>query len=440
MRRAIASILTVCVGVSLAGCGKGAAKGGQPLQVWHWMTDREDAFNELAKRYTAEQGVPVHFELYAPSDLYVQKVRAAAQTNGLPEIFGVLGETRDFASFVQAGHVLPLTPAMNDQGGAWRNTFFPIALEINAFGRNNPYGIDPGIYGVPIDVTNIQVFYNKRLLAKLGLDPNNPPSTWDAFLAVGPRAKEQKLLGFVSGWAELWLIDCFATDYAIHLMGRDKLEATFRGKMPYTDERWLEVLHLFEQLRDSGVLAEGIVTMVNKRAEQLFANEQAVFAFNGSWGVNVYHNMNPDLDYGVMMLPKIKADRPMVTWGGAGSSFMVNAKSPKAEQATAFLKWLTAEPQQRYLLEATHNIPANKLAAASLPGPLAAFADDMDAVVHPRLFGVQEHSTVLERFDKGIQSILIGEETPRQVAQDVQQVKAREETHQTSRAASHAIR
>jgi len=55
------------------------------------MTDREEPFAELAKRYEQQQGLPVRFELYAPSDLYVQKVRAAAQTDGLPDIFGILG-------------------------------------------------------------------------------------------------------------------------------------------------------------------------------------------------------------------------------------------------------------------------------------------------------------------------------------------------------------
>ncbi|MBI4323543.1 MAG: extracellular solute-binding protein [Candidatus Omnitrophica bacterium] len=442
MRRAA---VLVAVLVGLGGCGRANRSAtDRPLRIWHWMTDREEAFTELAKRYTQQQGIPVRFELYAPSDLYIQKVRAAAQTNGLPDIFGVLGEMRDFASFIRAGHLLTLDAAMakpvTPRGASWRSTFFPIALAMNTFDHHNPYGVPPGMYGVPLDVMNIQMFYNKRLLKELGLDPEHPPATWEEFLGVGALAKQHGVLGFVSGWAELWLIDCFATDYAIHVMGQKQVEATFKGKIPYTDPRWLEVLGVFEQLRASGLPAEGVVTMVNKRAEQLFANGRAVFAFNGTWGVNVYQGMNPDLDYGVMMPPPLRKDRTMVTWGGAGSSFMVNAKSPKQEAAVAFLQWLTAQPQQRFLLEATHNIPANELAAADLPPALAAFADDMHAVAHPRLFDVQERSTVIEAFDKGIQSILIGEESPLQVAQAVQDVKQREEARQTSLASSTARR
>ena len=71
--------------------------------------------------------------------------------------------------------------------------------------------------------------------------------------------------------------------------------------------------------------------------------------------------------------------------------------------------------------------PIFRLAAASLPGHLGEFADDMDATVHPRLFSMQEASTVIEAFDKGIQSILIGEATPEQVAAQVEEVKQHEE-------------
>ena len=410
--------------LTLGGCGKPASsKGPAPLRVWHWMTDREAAFQELAQRYQAGTGQPVRFELYAPSEVYAQKIRSAAQTDSLPEIYGILGEMRDLASFINAGHVLPLDEAMQQNGSqTWQSVFFPTALATNALQAGNAYGVAPGIYGVPIDVMNVQLFYNKKLLAQLGANPAAPPTTWKEFLSLGKLAAAHNMIGFVSGWSELWLLDCFATDYAIHTMGVKKLEATYRGQVSYTDADWVKVLNLFVELRKSGLLAEGIVAMGNKRAEQLFANEQAVFAFNGTWGVNVYQSMNPRLEYGVMMLPRL-VDRPMVTWGGAGSSFFVNAKSPRRHDAVAFLRWLTEETQQRYLTKATQNIPANRLAAVTLPQPLAEFADDMAAIVHPRLFAVQEHSTVIETFDKGLQSILIGEAAPEQVAKHVDTVK-----------------
>src|SRR3989338_5152575 len=120
------------------------------------------------------------------------------------------------------------------------------------------------------------------------------------------------------------MADCFASNYAFNIMGEEKVMATFRGEIPYTDPDWIKVFNIFAQLRKSGALAEGIVTKVNKFAEQDFALERAAFAFNGSWCVNVYHDMNPNLQYGVMVPPAVESKYPLQIWGAAGSSFLVN--------------------------------------------------------------------------------------------------------------------
>jgi ABC-type glycerol-3-phosphate transport system substrate-binding protein len=417
----------------LAGCQPAQEAAKSRLTVWHWMTDREAAFHELAKRYEETTGVKVNFELYAPSDAYSQKVRAAAQGATLPDIFGILGEKRDFASFVKAGHILDLSPYMAENNNSWKNTFFSKALAVNEFLEGNTYAAPAGIYGVPIDVMTIQMVYNKELFKQLGLNPDKPPFTFEEFLEIGKKISAANggkvtgnLQGLVSGWAEVWMIDCLANNYAFNIMGKDKVLATIRGEVPYTDPAWIKVFTLFKEMQDAGVLANGLVTMVNKSAEQLFANERAVFAFNGSWCVNVYKGMNPDLKYGVMLPPRASDQYPMMVWGGAGSSFMVNARSAHKQEAVKFLQWLTDKEQQVYLAEATNNLPANKNSLQNIPDILAQFADDMDNTTHPNIWGVSEFPAVIEAIDKGIQSIIIQEMTPEELAQYVQTIKERE--------------
>ena len=286
--------------------------------------------------------------------------------------------------------------------------------------------MNPGIYGIPIDVMTIEMVYNKNLLKKVGLNPEDPPATWEEFIAAGKKLKEIGVQGFVSGWGELWLIDCFASNYAFNIMGEDKVLSTIRGEVPYTDPDWIKVFSLFDEMKDEGMLAVGLITMINKTAEQLFANEKAAFAFNGSWCVNVYEGMNPDLNYGVMLPPKASNRFPMAIWGGAGSSFMVNDRSENKEMAIEFLKWFTAKEQQKYLSQQTKNLPSNKYALQGVAKILSHFSDDMDYATHPSIWGVSEYPAVTEAFDKGIQSIIIGEKTPQQVALEVQKIKERE--------------
>ena len=46
------------------------------VTVWHWMTDRNAAFEELAAQYEKETGVKVKIDLYPPA-------RAAFLVDGL---------------------------------------------------------------------------------------------------------------------------------------------------------------------------------------------------------------------------------------------------------------------------------------------------------------------------------------------------------------------
>ena len=411
--------------IFFTGCAS-KSNSEKSITVWHWMTDREPAFRELAKKYEEKFGVKVNFELYAPSDAYSQKVRAAAQGSNLPDIFGILGEKRDFSSFIKAGYILDLTPYMLEDNAKWKEAFFAKALAVNEFSEGNSYGIKPGIYGAPIDIMTIQMVYNKSLFTQLGLNPNRPPQTFPEFLEIGKKIKSAKLQGLVSGWGEIWMIDCLANNYAFNIMGKDKVIATIKGNVPYTDPDWIKVLSLFKDMQESGLLASGIVTMVNKTAEQLFANERAVFAFNGSWCVNVYKGMNPKLDYGAFLPPKASDQFPMAIWGGAGSSFMVNARSKNKEEAVKFLRWLTGSVQQAFLAESTNNLPANKNSLNRIPEVMANFAGAMEYATHPNVWGVSEFSPVIESLDKGIQSIIIGEKTPEQVAAEAQKIKERE--------------
>jgi len=408
---------------ALAGCAQ-APQPSNKLILWHWMTDRNDAFQKLAQEYQQETGVEVSVQLFAPSDSYSQKVIAAAQANVLPDIYGILDKKSIVADFIKSGLAADLTGAMDADGGSWKNSLFDKALADRRFDEGNIYGVKPGIYGVPIDVTNEQMLYNKKLLAKAGI--KKPPVNFDEFINDAQALKRVGITPFVSGWGELWLLDCFASNYAFNIMGEEKIFATYRGQVKYTDPDWIKVFNLFARLRDNGVLIDGIVTKGNKYAEQDFALERAAFSFNGSWCVNVYHEMNPGLDYGVMSPPPISSAFPLKIWGSAGSSFVVNAGSPNKDKAIAFLKWLTAKDQQLVLARETYNLPSNKEAIFGVSPILEEFAKGMNQSTHPNIWPLNEDPSVSEAFDKGIQDIIIGEKTPLQVAGDVQTVKDRQ--------------
>lgn len=391
--------------------------------VWHWMADRQAALESLADKYFNETGMRVRLVLISPSDRYADKIRTADAMGRLPDIYGMLGGAWEFSRFINSGHAVELSQDLDADGGRWRDEFLNGAISANEFRQGNEQNVQPGVYGISIDVNNIQMVYNKQLFRQAGLDPEAPPRTWEEFIACGRKLKEAGIPAFVSGWGELWMIDCFANIYAWNLMGKDQIIKTIKGDISYTGCDWARILKLFEEMRDAGMFAAGITAMDNKTAEELFANSHAAMAFNGSWCVNVYREINPKLDYGIFMPPQLSSEYPMKIWGGVGAPFIVNAGSRHKKEAIGFLKWLTAEKQQAYLSGATYNLPVNKWAIFYVPPQLKEFADDMDKVVDPKALPVVENSKVSEELDKGIQAIINGQSTPEEVAKSVDKIK-----------------
>jgi len=62
----------------------------------------------------------------------------------------------------------------------------------------------------------------------------------------------------------------------------------------------------------------------------------------------------------------------------------------------------------------------------SIPKILSEFARGGDFTTHPTIWKYNENPLVVEKFTKGLQSIIIGEKTPEEVAREVQQIKERE--------------
>jgi ABC-type glycerol-3-phosphate transport system substrate-binding protein len=423
----VLSVFTFFVLFPFVSCRNGETvayeKPKADVVIWHWMTDRQDAFEKLTEQYFEETGVAVSFELYAPSDVYKNKISAASTADILPDVFNPMVSMKELASYVNAGHIENLNVDMEKNG--WKDIFFEKALNNNSFGKNNEWGIEAGIYGVPIDVSSLMIYYNKDLFVKAGLDPEVTPKTWEEFIEYGKKLKAAGVQPFVAGFGEGWIINAFAQSYQWEFFGKDGIIQNIQGKISYTDSRWIRIFEMFAEMRRADMLASGIATMINKDAERGFATGRYAMIFNGSWGVNVYFAMNPSLNYGVFSLPVVgDAQYPMKLFGGEGSSFFVNAKSKNKQKAIDFLRWLTSDEPQVFLSKATLNIPSNKNVADGISPILKIFANSIDNTFEQ--LPVLESWQVLNSMSVNLQSIIIGEKTPEQAVRNLQSEKERQ--------------
>lgn len=412
------------VGVFTAtGCKSKAEKVKADVVIWHWMTDRQAAFDVLAEQYFNETGVRVVFETYAPTDVYKNKISAAATAGLLPDVYNPIADKKEVAAYIKAGYIADLTEDMNKDG--WKNVFFKKALSQNTYEKGNEWDVKPGIYAVPLDVNALMIYYNKDLFKQAGLDPEKPPKTWPEFINACKKIRAAGIQPFTSGFGEGWLVGAFAQAYQWNLFGKEGVLQTIEGKIPYTDKRWVKIFELFAEMRENNLFASGIVTMVNKDAERSFATGRAAMAFNGSWGVNVYKEMNPELNYGVFAQPALPEGKyPLLIFGGEGSSLFVNETSPNKQKAIDFLRWLTKKDSQTYLAKETLNIPSNQTVAKDLPPVLQVFSENIRNTFES--LQKVENWQVINAINLNLQSVMIGERTPEAAAAEVQAEKARQ--------------
>lgn len=389
------------------------------LTVWHYMNDRETLIKEMAADYEKQTGVKVDFQLYS-GDQMSSKVQAAAQAKTLPEAWTFAGGLNDICRYAEAGNILDVSQVAAD----WLTRFNKVILDYvtvtedirkDSQNKNAPLGI----YGIPLDVVNMQFLYNKDLFTKAGLDPEKPPTTWNELLDMGKKLKTAGIVPFATGVGS-WAGKSLASIYMFAYADKQKIVDTRAGKGKYADLSMDKVLNMFAEMRDAKILSDGIGTMDLPAAEQMFANGQAAILYDGSWAIGVLNGMNPNFkNYGVFYPPKDeRASYNALIPGGIGSYFVINKESPNVNETLELMKWLTDNDQQVKYCNSSFNLPANKdcIDPAKLLPQAAQFADDMDKI-QPAIIG--DKAAVDDVWGKGIQMVCIGQKNSADVVKEM---------------------
>ncbi|MGI5157165.1 ABC transporter substrate-binding protein [Microbispora sp. CA-102843] len=415
-RRLVASAALIPILAGAASCGTGIEQAPQGAQAkrqitfWHYFTDRKDLFEQWAKEYEKQTGVAVKVVM-SDGGSYAQKFQAATQAGTLPDVMiGWSQPGEKLAPYAKQGTILNLSDEMNRDG--WKDRFYPTALTNASFGPDNEWGVQPGPYGVPLDVNNIQFLYNKDLFAKAGITA--PPRTFDELLDTGTRLKDAGIVPFTSGFGA-WAIGSLAQIYYWNLIGQEDLEKSFSGELPYSGPQWLGVLKLLKRLGGSGILADGVVSFDMPAAESMFVSGKAAMLLDGSWAVNVFAQQNPGFtNYGVFP-PPTAGTHPVKLPGGV-TTLMVIGTSPNKDEALKFARWVTDTPQQAKYSETSFNLPAHREVGDGQirNAQLAEFAKGNESLA-PQL-RVSMPPAVATTLTKGLQQLLVGKETPEHLA------------------------
>ncbi|GLZ32533.1 sugar ABC transporter substrate-binding protein [Lentzea sp. NBRC 105346] len=318
----------------LAACGSntGRGGGGQALRQWYHAYG-EPGVQQAVERYAKSYIAPVEVQ-WNPGD-YDSKLATSLLSGTGPDVF----ESTLQVSAVRSGQIVPL----DDVISAAKDDFTASILA--------GHTVDGHVYGVPQAVDMQMLFYRKSMLEKAGVQP---PSTVDELVDAARKLTTGGVKGLFAG-----------NDGGVEVLGGPALWSagldyvTPDHKVGFDDPAASSALAKLRQLYEGGSLLLGSVK--DWAEPDAFTQGLVAMQWTGLWTVPAVQKALGD-DFGVLPWPKLNAaGRPSVPVGAYGS--MVNAKSPRVNDAKDFVRWLWVEQtdyQEDFNLSYGFHIPPRK--------------------------------------------------------------------------------
>lgn len=226
----------------------------------------------------------------------------------------------DNGKIVQLDKWLQQPNPYNPSGGKWMDTFQPPYKTV-AQSPNHHYG------WVPMDLVSTGVYYNKTLLKKAGLNPNNyKPATWAQWMKDLAQVKSRAgaipfcsyyvpqewwawgSLGDQLMWQDIQKYDVLRYQ-PTHIPGtvgvEEMVRATLRkGWLPSTDQGFRELMRVMKEWSPTWCAGWAAATRGNDY--QNFVQGKEAFMWEGTWtSAQLKNDPRRGFDIGTFYLPSI---------------------------------------------------------------------------------------------------------------------------------------
>jgi len=332
---------------------------------WHISTadNHKALFQKFADDYmAAHPNVTIEITVLE-NEAFKTKLTTVMQSGTPPDIFQSWGGgvMNDYAN---AGLLQDITPALDADGGAWRNTFATGALGVYSYKGEN--------YGVPWDMGMIGFWYNKDLFAKAGIA--NPPTTWTEFLADVKALKAAGITPIALGEGDKWPGMHMWAYLATRLGGKANFEGAYNRTGSFTDAPFVDAGKKLQELIALEPFQDGFLGATYGDEATAMGNGKAAMELMGQWAPSVEAANSADKKglgdkLGFFPFPMVeggKGDPADAVGGGNGFAIGKNA-SP---EAVDFVKFMTSAENQAALAKIGVAIPVVKGGEVGLSDPL----------------------------------------------------------------------
>jgi sn-glycerol 3-phosphate transport system substrate-binding protein len=299
-----------------------------------------------------------------------------------------------------------------DEDRAWLDSFYPTLMQNGRTGGKT--------WGIPFQRSTIVMYYNKDAFRAAGLDPENPPATWDELAAAGKKLTKAD--------GSQWGVMIPSTGYPYWMFGaltmqNDQVLMNDAGNTTYFDApATIEALEFWKNLGATHkVMPQGTVEWGTLR--QNFLEGKTAIMWHSTGNLTIVKK-NANFDFGVAMLP---ANKRRGTPTGGGNFYVFKKTSPEERQAALKLVKFMTGPERAaewsmktgYMGVTPAAYETQKLQQYVEGFPYAAVARDQLEFATAEL-STYETGRVRKALDDAIQAALTDAKTPAAALKEAQ--------------------
>ncbi|WP_067499600.1 ABC transporter substrate-binding protein [Actinoplanes sp. TFC3] len=382
--------------------------GDVTLSLWSWRPEDTAAYRQIFAAFEkSHPGIKVDFKAYKSTEYNTVLSTGLTQSGG-PDVMQ-LRAYGGLQPLIEAGELVAL-----DGKVAGLSNFETTSLE-GARGKK-----DSKVYGVPLEMSTFQIYYNKDLFSRYGVQP---PVTWEQMLTGARTLLDNNVTPFATAGKDTWLLPLYDDTFAATRYGGPAFEKkVLAGQATFTDPDFVAALDVLNQLKP--YFPKDMMGLGETEAQTLFATGKAAMIPEGSFALGPLQAINPELELGVFNAPPAPGavvTKPLQV-GWVDASYGLNAKSGHQKEALELLQWMTTTEFGQLVADTLKQV---SLVKGVQPGDplLGQMVQAYRSNPTPYLMLVNfRYGTPLgsDLQAAGLQKMLLGQQNPTQVAGDIQ--------------------
>lgn len=216
------------------------------------------------------------------------------------------------------------------------------------------YTYNGKLYGLPKGQDVVDVYYNKEIFDKYGVEYPKDGWTWEDMKTIGAQLRDAIKEKGGSEYPLVMELDSQPSYYNfIHQEGGFIIspDGTTNG---FDKPETIKAMQDVTDLMTEGVMAEYKV-LSDTKGTDLFLSQKAAMVFAGSWKASVIDESSFSQNVGVVQMPKKSSNNASVL---GGLCYVINATSKHPDEAWEFTKYLAGAESNKMQAEGKIDMPA----------------------------------------------------------------------------------